>query len=150
MKSKTPKSKKEKKKISVDQGWEAINPQAAGIDIGSREHFAWVPPGATQNNVRRFGTFTADLGALADWLKECGVTSVAMEATGVYWIPVFQILAERGLAVLLVNARQTKHVAGRKSDVPDGQWIQRLPTYGLLQGSFRPEDPYCVLRTYLR
>jgi len=150
MKSKTPKSKKEKKKISVDQGWEAINPQAAGIDIGAKEHFACVPAKATPKNVRSFGTCTADLNALADWFKECGVTSVAMEATGVYWIPVFQILEERGLAVILVNARQTKNVAGRKSDVQDCQWIQRLHTYGLLQGSFRPEDAYCVLRTYLR
>ena len=150
MKSKTPKSKKKKQKISVEQGWEAINPHAAGIDIGAKEHFACVPANATPKNVRSFGTFTADLGALADWFKECGVTSVAMEATGVYWIPVFQILEERGLAVILVNARQTKNVAGRKSDVQDCQWIQRLHTYGLLQGSFRPADPYCVLRTYLR
>lgn len=150
MKSKTPKFKKQKKKISIEQGWEAINPHAAGIDIGSREHFVCVPPTATPQNVRSFGTFTADLEALADWLQQCGVTSVAMEATGVYWIPVFQILEERGLAVMLVNARQTKHVAGRKSDVQDCQWIQRLHTYGLLQGSFRPEDSYCVLRTYLR
>jgi transposase len=150
MKSKTPKSKKKKQKISVEQGWEAINPHAAGIDIGAKEHVACVPAKATPKNVRSFGTFTADLGALADWFKACGVTSVAMEATGVYWIPVFQILEERGLAVILVNARQTKNVAGRKSDVQDCQWIQRLHTYGLLQGSFRPADPYCVLRTYLR
>jgi transposase len=150
MKSKTPKSKKGKKKISIEQGWEAINPQAAGIDIGAKEHFACVPAKATPKNVRSFGTCTADLNALADWLEQCGVTSVAMEATGVYWIPVFQILEERGLAVILVNARQTKNVAGRKSDVQDCQWIQRLHTYGLLQGSFRPEDAYCVLRTYLR
>jgi transposase len=150
MKSKTPKSKKKKQKISVDQGWEAIHPHAAGIDIGLREHFACVPAGATPNNVRHFGTFTADLEALADWFKQCGVTSVAMEATGVYWIPVFQILEERGFKVILVNARQTKNVAGRKSDVQDCQWIQRLHTYGLLQGSFRPEDRYCVLRSYLR
>lgn len=150
MKSKTSKSKKQKQKISIDQGWEAINPHAAGIDIGAREHFACVPLEAAAQNVRSFGTFTADLEALADWFRQCGVTSVAMEATGVYWIPVFQILEARGLAVILVNARQTKHVAGRKSDVQDCQWIQRLHTYGLLQGSFRPEDPYCVLRTYLR
>lgn len=150
MKNKTPKSKKEKKKISIEQGWEAINPHAAGVDIGSAEHFACVPPGATENNVRSFGTFTVDLEALADWFKQCGVTSVAMEATGVYWIPLFQILEARGFKVVLVNARQTKHVAGRKSDVQDCQWIQRLHTYGLLQGSFRPEDPYCVLRSYLR
>jgi transposase len=150
MKSKTPKSKKKKQKISVDQGWEAIHPHAAGIDIGAREHFACVPAAATPKNVRSFGTFTADLNALADWFQQCGVISVAMEATGVYWIPVFQILEARGFEVILVNARQTKNVAGRKSDVQDCQWIQRLHTYGLLQGSFRPEDPYCVLRTYLR
>jgi transposase len=87
---------------------------------------------------------------MADWFKECGVTSVAMESTGVYWIPLFQILERRGFKVVLVNARQIKNVSGRKSDVQDCQWIQRLHTYGLLQGSFRPEDPYCVLRTYLR
>ena len=97
-----------------------------------------------------FGTFTADLENLADWFQECGVKTVAMEATGVYWIPVFQILERRGFAVLLVNARQTKNVAGRKTDLKDCQWIQRLHTYGLLQGSFRPEDKYCVVRTYLR
>jgi transposase len=150
MKTKPIKSKKGKKKVSIDQGWETINPHAAGIDIGSKEHFVCVPSGSSQTPVRRFGTCTADLEALADWLKECGVTSVAMEATGVYWIPVFQILEARGLAPLLVNPRQTKNVAGRKTDVQDCQWIQRLHTYGLLQGSFRPADPYCVLRTYMR
>src|SRR5260370_20800365 len=149
MKSKTPKSKKKKQKISVDQGWEAINPRAAGIDIGSSEHFACVPAGVTPKNARSFGTFTADLGALADWFKECGVTSVAMEATGVYWIPVFQILEERGFAVILVNARQTKNVAGRQSDVQDCQWVHRPHTHGLLPGSFPPEDPHCVFRPYL-
>ncbi|HEV2320047.1 MAG TPA: transposase [Verrucomicrobiae bacterium] len=86
---------------------------------------------------------------MADWFKECGVTSVAMEATGIYWIALFQILERRGFDVILVNARQTKNVAGRKSDVQDCQWIHRLHTYGLLQGSFRPQDPYCVVRTYL-
>ena len=150
MKSKTPNAQKQKKKISVDQAWEAIHPHAAGIDIGMREHWVCVPLRAAPNNVRAFGTYTADLEALADWLQECGVTSVAMEATGVYWIPVFQILEARGLAVILVNARQTKNVAGRKTDVQDCQWIQRLHTYGLLRGSFRPEDAYCILRTYLR
>ena len=139
MKSKTPKAKKQKKKVSIEQAWERINPHAAGIDIGAREHLACVPAEATAHNVRRFGTFTTDLEALAAWFKECGVTTVAMEATGVYWIPVFQILEAKGLSVLLVNARQTKNVAGRKSDVQDCQWIQRLHTYGLLQGSFRPK-----------
>jgi transposase len=150
MKSKTAKSKKRNKKVSVDAVWEPVNLHAAGVDIGSREHWACVPREATPQNVRKFGTFTADLEAMAQWFKACGVTSVAMEATGVYWIPLFQILERSGLQVLLVNARQTKNVAGRKSDVQDCQWIQRLHTYGLLQGSFRPEDPYCVLRTYLR
>ena len=150
MKSKARNSKKHNQKASIDQAWEMINPQAAGIDIGSKEHFVCVPPGSAPTTVRSFGTFTADLEALADWLKECGVTSVAMEATGVYWIPVFQILEARGFEVLLVNPRQTKNVAGRKTDVQDCQWIQRLHTYGLLQGSFRPADPYCVLRTYMR
>jgi transposase len=151
MKTKPPKFKKEKKKIvSIDQDWEAINPHAAGIDIGSKEHAVCVPAGASDKRVRTFGTFTSDLEALADWLKQCEVTSVAMEATGVYWIPVFQILETRGFQVMLVNARQTKNVAGRKTDVQDCQWIQRLHTFGLLQGSFRPEDSYCVLRSYLR
>lgn len=127
-----------------------INPDAAGIDIGSREHWACTPPGRGEQNVRRFGTFTYDLEALASWFQECGVKTVAMEATGVYWIPVFQILERRGFQVMLVNARQTKKVAGRKTDVQDCQWIQRLPTYGLLRAPFRPEDRYCVLRTYLR
>jgi transposase len=150
MKNKATKAKKQKQKIDLDQGWELINPNAAGIDIGSREHWACVPAGRTEKPVRPFGTFTADLEALADWFQECHVTSVAMEATGVYWIPVFQILERRGFQVLLVNARQTKNVAGHKTDVKDCQWIQRLHTYGLLQGSFRPKDEYCVLRVYLR
>lgn len=143
-------SKNKKKKISVAQDWPLINPNAAGIDLGSKEHWVAIPPGRAQQTVRRFGTFTADLEALADWLQEGGVTSVAMEATGVYWIPTFQLLERRGFAVLLVNARQIKNVSGRKSDVLDCQWIQRLHTYGLLGASFRPADPYCVVRSYLR
>jgi transposase len=150
MKKKTSKNKKQSKKISIDAGWDPINPHAAAVDIGSREHWSAVPPQTDKSSVRRFGAFTADLEAMADWFKECGVTSVAMESTGVYWIPLFQILERRGFKVVLVNARQIKNVSGRKSDVQDCQWIQRLHTYGLLQGSFRPEDPYCVLRTYLR
>jgi len=138
------------KRIILDPAWAPVNVHAAGVDIGAREHWACVPSGSSDRPVRKFGTFTADLEAMAQWFEECGVTSVAMEATGVYWIPLFQILERRGLQVVLVNARQTKNVAGRKTDVQDCQWIQRLHTYGLLQGSFRPEDPYCVLRTYLR
>jgi transposase len=150
MKIKTAKKQKQSKKITMDAVWKPIHLHAAGVDIGSREHWACVPPEATPLNVRKFGSFTADLEAMADWFKKCGVTSVAMEATGIYWLALFQILERRGLEVILVNARQTKNVAGRKSDVLDCQWIQRLHTYGLLQGSFRPEDAYCVLRTYLR
>lgn len=150
MKNKPAKPKKRKNKISVDDAWQQINPDAAGIDIGSKEHWVCVPADRAEQNVRKFATFTADLQAMADWFEQCGVTTVAMEATGVYWIALFQILERRGFRAVLVNARQTKNVAGRKSDVQDCQWIQRLHTYGLLQGSFRPEDPYCVLRTYLR
>lgn len=137
-------------RLSVDEAWRLIHPHAAGVDIGSREHWACVPAHSDPQPVRKFGTFTADLYALAQWLKQCGVTTVAMEATGVYWIAAFQVLEEAGLEVLLVNPRQTKNVAGRKSDIRDCQWIQRLHTYGLLNGSFRPADAYCVLRTYLR
>ncbi|MGZ8899988.1 MAG: IS110 family transposase, partial [Limisphaerales bacterium] len=150
MRNKTLKSKKTRKRISIEESWPTINPCAAGVDIGAKEHWVCVPAGAASDNVRKFGPFTADLNALADWLQACGVSTVAMEATGVYWIPLFQILEARGLEVLLVNPRQTKNVAGRKSDCKDCQWIQRLHTYGLLQGSFRPADPYCVLRTFLR
>jgi len=150
MKSKTAKTKKQSKKVTLDTTWKPLNLHAAGVDIGSREHWACVPPEATPDNVRKFGSFTADLEAMAEWFQECGVTSVAMEATGIYWLALFQILERRGFEVILANGKQTKNVAGRKSDVLDCQWIQRLHTYGLLQGSFRPEDVYCVLRTYLR
>jgi transposase len=150
MRKKASNPKERKKKVSVHQAWPLINAHAAGIDLGSREHWVAVPEACAEPNVRCFGTFTTDLEALADWLKKCGVTSVAMEATGVYWIPLFQLLERRGFEVLLVNARQIKNVSGRKSDVLDCQWIQRLHTYGLLGASFRPADPYCVVRAYLR
>jgi transposase len=117
MKSKTLKNKKQNKKISIDADWEPINPHAAGVDIGSREHWVAVPPQAGKTPVRKFGAFTADLEAMADWFKQCGVTSVAMESTGVYWLSLFQILERRGFEVILVNARQIKNVSGRKSDV---------------------------------
>jgi transposase len=127
-----------------------VNLHAAGIDIGATEHWVAVPPEADAQPVRCFGTFTADLHALADWLKACGVTTVAMESTGVYWIALFQTLETRGFQVLLVNARHVKNVPGRKSDVLDCQWLQELHTFGLLRGSFRPEDQICVLRAYWR
>lgn len=129
---------------------EHLNLHAAGIDVGSAEHWVCVPAGRTEVNVRSFGCFTPDLQAMAAWLKNCGVTTVAMESTGVYWIPVFQILESAGLEVKLVNAHHLKTVPGRKSDVLDCQWLQKLHTYGLLAGSFRPDDQVCVLRSYVR
>jgi transposase len=129
---------------------EQLNLHAAGIDVGSAEHWVCVPSGSAENNVRSFGCFTPDLQAMAAWLKSCGVTTVAMESTGVYWIPVFQILESTGLEVKLVNAHHLKTVPGRKSDVLDCQWLQKLHTYGLLAGSFRPDDQVCVLRSYVR
>jgi transposase len=127
-----------------------LNQYAAGIDVGSRSHFAAVPEGADEQPVREFSTFTDDLERLAKWLISCGVTTVAMESTGIYWIPVFEILERYGLEVRLVNARHVKNVPGRKSDVLDCQWLQQLHTYGLLRGAFRPTDQVCTLRAYVR
>ena len=123
---------------------------AAGIDIGATAHFVAVPPDRDPQPVRQFATFTADLHRLADWLTACGVDTVVMESTSVYWIPLFEILDARGFKVLLVNARHVKNVSGRKSDVLDCQWLQQLHTYGLLSGAFRPDDDIVVLRSYLR
>ena len=127
-----------------------INPHAAGIDCGSAEHFVAVPPDRDPTPVHAFKTFTSDLHRLADWLKTCRVTSVAMEATGVYWIPLYEILETRGFEVLLVNARHVKNVPGRKSDVLDCEWLRELHSVGLLRGSFRPADGIVALRAYLR
>ncbi|HSH79549.1 MAG TPA: IS110 family transposase [Herpetosiphonaceae bacterium] len=127
-----------------------LNLNAAGVDVGATSLFVAVPPGRDSIDVREFGTFTADLYRLADWLQVCQVDTVVMESTGVYWIPLFEILEERGFTVLLVDARHVKHVSGRKSDVLDCQWLQQLHTYGLLQGAFRPAEEIAVLRSYLR
>jgi transposase len=127
-----------------------INLDAAGLDIGAAEIWACVPEDRDEVPVRRLDTFTADLHALADWLSDCGVTTVAMESTGIYWMPIYEILESRGMAVCLVNAQATKKVSGRKSDVLDCQWIQQLHTYGLLAASFRPPADICVLRSYVR
>ncbi|SDX60418.1 IS110 family transposase [Nitrosomonas halophila] len=126
------------------------HPNAAGIDIGSASHFVVVPPDRDDEPVREFPSFTDDLNALADWLDACGVDTVAMESTGVNWIPLFELLESRGFTVLLVNARHVKNVSGRKSDVLDCQWLQQLMTYGLLRGAFRPSDEVCVLRSLWR
>lgn len=126
-----------------------VHRSAAGIDVGSTFHVVAVPPDR-DDPVRSFQSFTGDLHRLADWLHECGVTTIAMESTGVYWIPVFEILEARGFEVLLVNARDAKNVPGRKTDVNDAQWIQQLHTFGLLRASFRPREELAALRAYLR
>jgi len=123
---------------------------AAGIDIGSASHFVAVPPDRDAEAVREFPSFTADLHALADWLQACGIDTVAMESTGVYWIALYELLDARGFTVLLVNARHVKNVSGRKSDVLDCQWLQQLMSYGLLRGAFRPADAVCALRSLSR
>ena len=127
-----------------------VNIGAAAIDIGSKMHVAAVNPTCTDVPVRAFGTFTQDLHDMADWFKACGVTSVAMESTGVYWIPLFETLEARGIQGCLISAQSLKHVPGRKSDVLDCQWIQTLHSYGLLSASFRPEADCVALRTRLR
>ncbi len=115
-----------------------VKPNAAGIDLGSREIWVTVPPDQTGETTRCFATFTPDLRRLADWLVACGVDTVAMESTGVYWIPLFEILEARGIEVCLVNARHVKLVSGRKSDVQNCNWLQKLHSLGLLSASFRP------------
>jgi transposase len=129
-----------------------INLHAAGIDVGAQSHFVAVPPGSDPDNrsVREFESFTCGLHAISQWLHACGVTSVVMESTGVYWIPLFEVLEADGFKVLLVDARHVKNVPGRKSDVRDCQWLQQLHSFGLLSGAFRPQDQVCVLRSYLR
>ena len=126
------------------------HPDAAGIDVGARVHYVAVPEGRAEPSVRSFGAYTAQLDELVQWLKSCGITTVAMESTGVYWIPLYQKLEEAGLEVVLVDARQVRHVPGRKSDVQDCQWLQQLHSYGLLRAAFRPADAICRLRSLQR
>jgi len=127
-----------------------LEPDAAGVDIGAEEIYVAVPSDRDQNPVRSFGSFTRDLNELADWLIQCGIRSVAMESTSVYWIPLYQILEERGLTVYLVNAQHVRNVPGRKSDVSDCQWIQYLHSVGLLKASFRPPAEICAVRSLWR
>lgn len=127
-----------------------FQPDSAGIDVGALELFVAVPGDRDTQSVRSFGSFTEDLIALANWLEQCRIKTVAMESTGVYWIPLYQILQSRGIEVCLVNARHVKNVPGRKTDVLDCQWLQYLHSVGLLRASFRPSDQICVLRSYLR
>jgi transposase len=126
--------------------FELTHPNAAGIDVGAASHFVAVPPDRDDAPVRGFASFTEDLHRLADWLTACGVETVAMESTGVYWIPLFELLESRGFTVYLVNARHVKNVSGRKSDVLDCQWLQQLMSFGLLAGAFRPHGDFCALR----
>jgi len=136
--------------VGTVESLKQINLNAAGLDIGAAEIWASVPEDRDERPVRSFDTFTVDLYALAHWLSDCGIETVAMESTGVYWIPIYEILEAQGFQVYLVNARHIKNVPGKKSDVLDCQWIQRLHTYGLLQASFRPEAEMCALRAYVR
>jgi transposase len=129
---------------------QVAHPDSAGIDVGKRRHYVAVDPDRFEQPVRNFGTFTEDLEALAAWLRECGVKTVALESTGVYWIPLYEVLDRAGFEVHLVNPRATKQVSGRKSDVLDCQWLWQLMTYGLLKGAFRPADGVCELRAYVR
>jgi len=143
------KSQPPKKIVRLDS-LKQLNLNAAGLDIGATEIWACVPEDRAERTVRVFETFTTDLYALAEWLKQCGIETVAMESTGVYWIPIYEILEERGFETCLVNAHAAKNVSGRKTDVLDCQWIQQLHTYGLFQASFRPPADICTLRAYVR
>ncbi len=129
---------------------EVVFPNAAGIDVGASSHWVAVPQHATDDPVREFDAMTDDLYAMADWLLACGVDTVALESTGVYWIPVFEVLEQRGLKVWLVDARQMKYVPGRKSDVQDCQWLQKLMSLGFLRAAWRPDGDVCVVRAVAR
>lgn len=140
----------EQKKRGSISLFERIQPDAAGIDCGQRSHFVAVAPERDPQPVREFATFTADLQRLAEWLKQCHVSTVAMESTGVYWIPLYEILEQHGFEVLLVNAREVHNVRGRKSDVSDSEWLRQLHSVGLLRPSFRPANAMMPLRSLLR
>jgi transposase len=137
-------------KVKTLHGFAEINRDAAGIDVGNAQHWVAVPSGRDAESVRMFGCFTSDLHALANWLEKCGIRTVAMESTGVYWIALYEVLESRGFQVCVVNARQAKNLPGRKTDVKDCQWLQQLHTYGLLTASFRPQAEIIILRRYLR
>jgi transposase len=129
---------------------EVVFPHAAGIDVGASSHWVAVPQDATESPVREFGPMIDDLNAMADWLLASGVDTVALESTGVYWIPVFEVLEQRGLKDWLVDARQMKYVPGRKSDIQDCQWLQKLMSLGFLRAAWRPEGDVCVVRAVAR
>jgi len=142
--AKSPKSTQPSKSLPV------IDPNCAGVDVGSTRQFACVPSDRDEQNVREFDSFTDAIHSMADWFERCRITTVVMESTGVYWIPIYDILEARGFKVHLVNARHVKYVPGRKSDVLDCQWLQQLMSFGLLRGAFRPTEQICALRTVWR
>jgi transposase len=140
----------ERKLSTEDPGLEIVNRNVAGIDVGNESHFVAVPPGRDAQPVQEFGSWTADLERMADWLKACGIETVVMQSTGVYWMALFDVLEARGLTICLANARHTKNLPGRKSDVQESQWLLKLHTYGLLRNSFRPPDEIRALRSLWR
>ena len=146
----TGKSRAKRESQGLPEALSQVNLNAAGIDVGASSHFVAVSEARSERPVREFEAYTSELYRLANWLVECGVETVAMESTGVYWIPLFGVLEERGLKVMLVDPRRIKNVPGRKTDVLDCQWLQQLHTYGLLSGAFRPEADIRCLRSYLR
>ena len=135
---------------AADPGLEVVHPDAAGIDVGNASHFVAVPASRDPHPVQEFGSWTADLHRMAEWLKSCGIRTVAMQSTGVYWIALQEVLEEHGIEVYLVNARGTKNLPGRKSDVQECQWLMKLHTYGLLRNSFRPPEEIRAVRTIWR
>lgn len=145
-------NRKERKELarrlfSDDPGLDVVHPNTAGIDVGNESHYVAVRPGSDPEPVREFGSWTADLLRLAEWLKSLGVTDVVMQSTGVYWIALYDVLEKAGLRVCLTNARDTKNLPGRKSDVQESQWLLQLHTYGLLRNSFRPPEEIRSIRT---
>lgn len=150
MPTKRKKKKDQKQAVPKLDSLKQIKLNAAGLDIGAAEIWACVPEDRDEVSVRCFETFTVDLYALADWLEACGIETVAMESTGVYWIPIYEILEARGFEVYLVNARHIQNVSAKKTDILDCQWVQQLHTYGLLQASFRPDEQTCALRSLIR
>jgi transposase len=142
---------KNKGKQTIEQtSLSVVHPNAAGIDVGNEEHYVAVPPDRDEHPIQSFECFTADLQAMAAWLKRCGIETVAMQSTGVYWLPLYEILEQNGIEVYLVNARHTKNLPGRKTDVQECQWLMKLHTYGLLSNSFQPPEKIRTLRTYWR
>src|SRR6201988_409507 len=135
---------------SEDLSLQVVHPDAAGIDIGNESHYVAVPPTRDSQPVRRFGCTTSELKGMAVWLRQCAIRTIALQSTGVYWIAVYDILEEAGFEVYLVNAKETKNLPGRKSDVQESQWLMKLHTYGLLRNSFRPSQEIRTMRTYWR